>query len=410
MRKVKNKWIFIACFCLCASFISGNTNSKFGLFYPFVSIEKNIFVSEIEYEDNWEPTVFTHWNMVAGGIQYQKSIFFSSLSFAGLWKENVSLFLPAFNVNLGIHFKNVYIYGGKNISLFKNNERIFEDEIIELTDPLYVGGKYLFPIGNIGLECGAQISRGKLNRIEQEAYFACAINSRISYEVTDWLFPYISLAVEKYDFCKDLSVNVGIGAFIGRSNRMPGSNPPVQKTFRAIVYKPNIYLYPEVTTKIFVAVKPNGKITTSIPPYSNGWNVLAHPDGTIENTDGFLFYEAEVSIHHSEKGWCIPMSGLEMFFENTLKKYGFNDREIKDFVDYWTQYLPISSFYAIYPVTGKSLEKICPLNIKPKPDNILRLWFVFSPLSEIKDLDAPKIRSFERTGYVAAEWGGIIKK
>ena len=184
MRKVKNKWIFIACFCLCATFISGNTNSKFGLFYPFVSIEKNIFVSEIEYEDNWEPTVFTHWNMVAGGIQYQKSIFFSSLSLAGLWKENVSLFLPAFNVNLGIHLKNVYIYGGKNFSLFKNNERIFEDEIIELTDPLYVGGKYLFPIGNIGLECGAQISRGKLNGVEQEAYFACALNSRISYEVS----------------------------------------------------------------------------------------------------------------------------------------------------------------------------------------------------------------------------------
>ena len=52
------------------------------------------------------------------------------------------------------------------------------------------------------------------------------------------------------------------------------------------------------------------------------------------------------------------MSGLEMFFENTLNKYGFNDREIEDFVDYWTQHLPISSFYAIYPVTGKSLEKI----------------------------------------------------
>jgi len=217
-------------------------------------------------------------------------------------------------VNLGIRLKNFYIYGGKNVSLMKNSERLIEYESIKLTDPFYLGGKYLFPIGNIGVECGALISRGKLNGIEKEAYFAYGINSRISYEVRDWLFPYISFSVEKYDFCKDLSVNVGIGAFIGKSNRMPGINPPVQKTFRAIVYKPNIYLYPKVTTKIFVTVKPNGEITASIPPYTNGWNVLAHPDGTIEDTDGYLFYEAEVSIRHSDKGWCVPLSGQDMFF------------------------------------------------------------------------------------------------
>jgi len=410
MQKAKKKWIFIVCFCLSFTFLSGSTNSKLGFFYPFVSIEKNILASEIEYEDYWEPTVFTHWNMVAGGIKYQKSIFFFSISFAGLWHENKSLFLPTFDVSLGINLKKFYIYGGKSFSLLKNNSKIFEDELIELTNPFYIGGKYLFPIENIGLEFGVQVSRGKLNGLEKETYYAYALNSRISYKVKDWLFPYISLTVEKYDFCKDLSVSISIGAFLGKSNRLSGINPPVQMTFRTIVYKPNIYLYPKKATKIKVSIKPNGKITASIPPYKNGWSVLAHPDGTIEDTAGYLFYEADVFMHHSEKGWCIPMSGLVIFFKNTLKEYGFNDVEIKNFLDYWTQHLPKSSFYAIYPITGKPLEKICPLKIKPYPDKILRLWFVFTPLSEIKYLDAPKIQSFDRTGFVATEWGGIIKE
>jgi len=60
MRNVKNKWILIVCFCFCATFVFGNTNSKTSVFYPFFSIKKNIFVSEIEYDEIWEPTVFTH--------------------------------------------------------------------------------------------------------------------------------------------------------------------------------------------------------------------------------------------------------------------------------------------------------------------------------------------------------------
>ncbi len=417
MKRVRNKWIFTACFCLSVTFLSGSTDSKFGSLYPFASIEANIFASERLYDDNnWRREItFTHWNIASGGVQYQKSIFFSSVSFAGLWKPDKFVFLPAFDVNLGIDLKNLYVYGGKNFSLLENNETFLEDMHVSLTSPVYAGGKYIVPTKNIILELGAQISRGKIHSPyvgKKETYFAYALNSRISVKAKDWLHPYISLMVQKYDFCKDFSVNIGIGAFIGKSNRMSGIKPSVIQTpSYSVPEKPNIYLYPEKATKVKVSVKPNGRMTASIPPYNNGWDVMAYPDGKIDGTSGYLFYEAEVYLNHlEEKGWCIPMSGLEMFFKNTLEKYGFNSTEIKDFVDYWTQRLPESSFYGIYPLLIESLEKICPLNIKPNPDKIFRLWLVFSPLSERKYLDTPKIHSFDRTGFVVTEWGGILKE
>ncbi len=243
MKRVKNKWIFAACFCLSVTFLPGSTHSKFGSFYPFVSIETYMFTSENKYTELWEPvTVLTHWNMAAGGAQYQKSVFFSSFSFVGLWNADGFLFLPAFDVNLGISLKNVYIYGGKNLSLLENRSVFLEDEKVELTNPIYAGGKYIFPIKNknIGFEIGAQVSRGKLNAPKKETYFAYALKSRISYKAKDWLYPYIFLSVKKYDFryppwepgigpFDNLSLNVGVGALIGKSNRMSGIKPPVRR-------------------------------------------------------------------------------------------------------------------------------------------------------------------------------------
>jgi len=411
MPNFKKRWIFFAFFCLNISSLSGKTNSKLGFIFPYLSLEKYVVAQASEFENLYgEKIILEQWNMLTGGIEYKKSVFFSTVSIAGLWHDHRSQFLPVLDVNLGINIKNYYIYGGKNFSLVKDNLKIIDEETIELTNPIYLGGKYLCQIKNMGLEFGVQISRGKLYEFDKETYFSYTFNSKMGYKVKEWLHPYISVSVEKLDFSRNLLFNVSIGIAFGRSSSLSGIRPRIKAAPFIRVFKPNIYLYPQETTKIKVLVKPNGKITTSIPPYRNGWNVTAFPDGTIEDTAGYLFYEADVFLHHSEKGWCVPLSGMNPFLKKTLKEYGFNDIEIKDFLDYWTKKLPESSFYAIYPVTGISLEEICPLKIEPSPDKILRLWFIFTPLSEEKHIDAPEIQSFARTGFVVTEWGGIIKK
>ncbi|MDO9391058.1 MAG: carboxypeptidase regulatory-like domain-containing protein, partial [bacterium] len=61
--------------------------------------------------------------------------------------------------------------------------------------------------------------------------------------------------------------------------------------------KPNIYLYPTKQETLTVKVHPKGKITTSIPEYNTGWNVVVAPGGKINDTYDFLFYEATVDYN-----------------------------------------------------------------------------------------------------------------
>ena len=161
---------------------------------------------------------------------------------------------------------------------------------------------------------------------------------------------------------------------------------------------------------IKVHIKPNVKILKSIPEYKKGWDITAYPDGTITGTPGYLFYEAIVQIKTPENGWCVSSSEIIPFFKSTLKNYGFKNNEIADFLDYWQNHLPRSKFYAIHPVINGDLDLICPLNIKPAPDHILRAWFIFRPLSAKISLNEPHIPPFKRDGFVVTEWGGIIKE
>ena len=62
--------------------------------------------------------------------------------------------------------------------------------------------------------------------------------------------------------------------------------------------KPVIYLYPEKTTDISVALHYTGKLTCTYPPLGNGWRVTAQPDGTLINHAdkkeySYLFWEGE---------------------------------------------------------------------------------------------------------------------
>ena len=49
--------------------------------------------------------------------------------------------------------------------------------------------------------------------------------------------------------------------------------------------EPVINLYPTKEQQISVKLDFNGKFTQTYPDYKNGWEVIAHPDGTLLNLD-----------------------------------------------------------------------------------------------------------------------------
>lgn len=186
-----------------------------------------------------------------------------------------------------------------------------------------------------------------------------------------------------------------------------------KEEYLMVVLKPNIYLYPEQTADLKVTLNPELAVTVSDPPYpAGGWNITAAPDGTINDQYGYLFYEADVpASYQTDSGWVVPAATLSEWLTEQLPLFGFNQREIDDFIDYWTANLPLAARYAIYPQFNDIVDAKIKLNITPPPDSILRIWFLIEGLNENKNiaLQTPEIPGFCRQGFTATEWGVILK-
>ncbi len=179
-----------------------------------------------------------------------------------------------------------------------------------------------------------------------------------------------------------------------------------------IVKKPNIYLYPEEECRLSVSFgfPQGGDIVISDPPYPHVWqDIPVAPDGRIDNTYDYLFYEASVPDQwQHEKGWVITREDLSGFFSENLSVYGFKGREIDDFLEYWIPLLKSSPYYAIYPQHTSRIDDVIALNISKTPNSILRLFYVIKEVPEAKSLPEPVIPEFDRVGFAVIEWGVIF--
>lgn len=178
--------------------------------------------------------------------------------------------------------------------------------------------------------------------------------------------------------------------------------------------KPAIYLYPEKETALSVYVKPQGRLTESIPVYNSGWeNVLAKPDGTLVYKGlslPYLYYEAEVkNVNPPTQGWVVKKEDLPGFFNTTLPYLGLNSTEITDFKNYWLKKLTDKPYYFAGLIDRKILDEKEKIEFSIKPDQFIRVRFYFSGLDK-PIIAAPPLLSKtpQRDGFTAVDWGGII--
>jgi internalin A len=182
---------------------------------------------------------------------------------------------------------------------------------------------------------------------------------------------------------------------------------------QVVVKKPNIYLYPQTTCNLSVALEfpMGGSILQSVPLYTGGWNVSVEPSGKIDQLYDYLFYESKnPDMYQYQSGWVVSRDTLTSFFSNNLHLAGFTQREKNDFIEYWIPRLIDYPYYTIYPQCADEIGKTIQLKISQSPDNMLRLFYVIKGTTN-KDsiLPAPIIPQFKRNGFVVAEWGVIIK-
>lgn len=177
--------------------------------------------------------------------------------------------------------------------------------------------------------------------------------------------------------------------------------------------KPNIYLYPTDETELTVSFKYPNLLTKSDPDYSNGWTVTAYPNGDIldsgGNKYGYLFYECRTmpSNYQTDEGFTVKAESRNETFRKVLSAYGMNEREISDFIDYWSKYLIQGDDYVMYPILNERVDEIMPLELSVKPDSIFRIWFGFKH-SNGEAVKEPEITPIVREGFTAVEWGGSV--
>jgi hypothetical protein len=182
--------------------------------------------------------------------------------------------------------------------------------------------------------------------------------------------------------------------------------------------KPVIYLYPEKTQNVSVQVTPTGGMTVSDPAYNGGWNVVADTQSNLLNladqkTYPYLFWEGSGdSIYHMpERGFVVAKENIGSFFDEKLSQSGLIVKEIADFKEFWVPKMASENkpYYFVTFVDRKTIDTLAPLTITPKPDTVIRV------LMDYKALDAPinvqgfDIKTPKRTGFVATEWGGVLK-
>lgn len=179
--------------------------------------------------------------------------------------------------------------------------------------------------------------------------------------------------------------------------------------------KPVIYLYPTEEQRVSVELEYQGEFTCTYPNYDNGWDVIAHPDGTIINLKdqreySYLYWEGISEINYDmSKGFVVKGEETEEFLKDKLEFLGLTPREYNEFIVYW---LPLmqENEYNLITFVGKEYDDLAKLKITPQPDSILRVMMAYKPLKYPVIVEEQELETFERKGFSVIEWGGVEVK
>ena len=190
---------------------------------------------------------------------------------------------------------------------------------------------------------------------------------------------------------------------------------PVDNFGAFVSGKPVVYLYPTEKTDVSVKVTTK-KITESIPAYNDGWNVTAHPDGTIINNDGqiypYLFWEGpsyKPKVDRSQ-GFVVETENVESFLAEKLTAQGLLPKEYDEFIEFWAPRMKSKDYVYVYFMPQADYDELIPMDISPQPDTIIRTYMLFKSLDEKIEVEAQKLSAPKRVGFTVVEWGGDLSE
>ena len=177
--------------------------------------------------------------------------------------------------------------------------------------------------------------------------------------------------------------------------------------------KPVLYLYPEEKTDITVNFEKEENLTTTYPKFKDEWKVTAYPNGDLYDENGKYYYGLywEEDSNHKvdfQEGFYVSKENAISFLEEKLSIIGLNDKERNEFIMYWLPILEKNEHNLVYFELTEERDSFNKLEISPKPDSLLRMAIHVKKVDKKTNIKEQKLTSFERTGFTAVEWGGIV--
>ena len=196
--------------------------------------------------------------------------------------------------------------------------------------------------------------------------------------------------------------------------------------------KPAVYIYDKNARKnsLNLSFEKSSYFTKIIPEFSskNTWNfVWKNWKVEVKNKNyDYLYYAIKVGNYkHNLDWWIVYWANIEKFFNDKLEKINFNEKEKKDFLEYWLSKYDKSKYYFVSFKYKKDLEKLVKLNFEIKPKKEFRVLLDSYELdylpkskkqflySEVWDkFDKFLIKRFERNAsdFEVFEWGWVLQK
>ncbi len=178
--------------------------------------------------------------------------------------------------------------------------------------------------------------------------------------------------------------------------------------------EPILYLYPEVTTDVAVALGDNVNVIASLPKLNETWQVRAQHNGALVDLStskkyDHIFWEGISGfLPPLQKGFVVETKNLSAFFDEKLSQLGLNEKERQDFKAAWIKEMNEAPYYFIGFYEKSVIDKYAPMDITPAPETVIRILMDYKPLNEPISVEAPDEFSIpSRKGFTVVEWGGL---
>ena len=179
------------------------------------------------------------------------------------------------------------------------------------------------------------------------------------------------------------------------------------------LYKPVLYLYPKDNIDVKVTFSHPENLTTTYPKYIDKWEVRANKDGSLYDKAGNYYYALyweendDIKVDFKE-GFYVTKEDAIPFLEDKLSLIGLNDRERNEFIMYWLPILEKNEKSLVEFKLTDELQKYNRLIIEPEPDSLLRVMMFVKKVDKEESIKEQMLDAFERKGFTAVEWGGVI--